>query len=509
MRICRICLLQVVLFCFILNSVAQKRKIKPVTPNASPEVKALLEFIYDFDDKYILAGQHNYPISRDKNTRFAARYIGKTPPVWSQDFGFSAEGDKDSYLSRPSIVEEAIRQHKKGSVINLCWHAVPPTADEPITFQPLPGSNPDKLESVQGKLTESRFKDLLTPGTKINKHWLKQVDEIASFLKQLQDAKIPVIWRPYHEMNGDWFWWGGRYEGKYTTAELYKQIYDRMANYHKLNNLIWVWSVDRANTPERKFDNFFPGTQYFDIAALDVYGSDFAQEYYDKLVELADGKPVTLAEVGNPPTVNDIDNQPKWAYWVVWAGMTRNISKGDYDKLINHPQVLFMEDPEYIEGINKFRKECGLEPLKMEYHAADFSGEWLLNEYVSEYQNAGMFDTPYKLSIKQANNSMSVKSYTYLEWTDAEIKEYSLSMDGKDTQAKIANNMTYFRKAQLSDHKDTLTVTIKNIFNGKKTKETVISEKWSLQRHGEQLRIEQTINHEWGTKTYNLVYDKQ
>jgi len=70
-------------------------------------------------------------------------------------------------------------------------------------------------------------------------------------LKQLQDANVPVLWRPYHEMNGDWFWWGGRYDGKYTTAALYRQIFDRLVNYHKLNNLIWIWSVDRPSQPGR------------------------------------------------------------------------------------------------------------------------------------------------------------------------------------------------------------------------------------------------------------------
>ena len=106
------------------------------------------------------------------------------------------------YKSRPAIVQEAIRQHNKGAIINLCWHAVPPTAEEPITFQPLPGADLSApLASVQGRLTDKQFRDILTPGTDLYKKWLKQVDEIAVYLKQLQAAKVPVVWRPYHEMN--------------------------------------------------------------------------------------------------------------------------------------------------------------------------------------------------------------------------------------------------------------------------------------------------------------------
>jgi hypothetical protein len=51
-----------------------------------------------------VAGQHNYPASGSRNTLFAADYIGKTPVIWSQDFGFAAEGDKDSYKARPEAI---------------------------------------------------------------------------------------------------------------------------------------------------------------------------------------------------------------------------------------------------------------------------------------------------------------------------------------------------------------------------------------------------------------------
>jgi mannan endo-1,4-beta-mannosidase len=55
---------------------------------------------------------------------------------------------------------------------------------------------------------------------------------------------VPLLWRPFHEMNGTWFWWGGR-RGEYGTAALYKMMFDRLVKHHKIKNLIWVWSVDR------------------------------------------------------------------------------------------------------------------------------------------------------------------------------------------------------------------------------------------------------------------------
>jgi hypothetical protein len=62
---------------------------EPVTPDASREAKALLGLLYDISGQYTLTGQHNYPNIRDRNSRFAARYIGKTPAVFSTDWGFA------------------------------------------------------------------------------------------------------------------------------------------------------------------------------------------------------------------------------------------------------------------------------------------------------------------------------------------------------------------------------------------------------------------------------------
>ena len=128
------------------------------------------------------------------------------------------------------------------------------------------------------------------------------MDVIAGYLKQLRDARVPVLWRPYHEMNGDWFWWGGR-SSEHGTKVLYRQLFDRLARHHQLSNLVWIWSVDRPGPDAGPFEDYCPGTNYFDVAALDVYRNDFQQSYYDELLRLAAGKPLALAEVGPPPSV--------------------------------------------------------------------------------------------------------------------------------------------------------------------------------------------------------------
>jgi mannan endo-1,4-beta-mannosidase len=488
----------------------QNAIIRPVTPNASPEAKALLEYIQGISGKFTLTGQHNYPQSGDRNTQFAADYIGKTPVVWSDDFGFSKVGDKDTYLSRPEIIKEAIRQFHMGAIVTLCWHAVPPTADEPVTFQPLPGANPEALASVQGQLTDAQYKDLLTKGTALNKHWMQQVDVIASYLKQLQDAHVPVLWRPYHEMNGNWFWWGGRYKGKYTTSELYRQIYDRLVNYHKLNNLIWVWSVDRPTGADRAFANFYPGNQYLDILALDVYGSDFKQSYYDSLMVLSKAKPITLAEVGSPPTLEILKQQPNWTYYVIWAGMVRGTTREQFKSYTKDSRMLFMEDAAYIKGITHLREISGLAPLPTS-RAADFTGDWLLNEYESTIGTMGMSNTAYKLHVIQKDNELIINSTSKVEWADDEVAAQTLTLDGKDNKSTVYNNSPRVQTANWSLGRDTLTIDSRTTFSfGGNSREIKSKDIWTLFRRGKQLIISQTADSfRGGATTATIVYDKK
>ena len=186
----RIFWLSLSLLCLGFSSLlSSDNNIKLVTPNASPEAQALLKFIYSISGDYTLTGQHNYPNAKSRNSQFAATYNGKTPVIFSTDWGFAKDGDKDSYFARPDIVEEIKRQHRLGSIISICWHAVPPTAEEPVTFgQQSGGTAQDSLASVQGQILDQQFRDVLTPGTRLYMRWSAQVDSIAFYLKKLQDG---------------------------------------------------------------------------------------------------------------------------------------------------------------------------------------------------------------------------------------------------------------------------------------------------------------------------------
>ncbi len=486
----------------------QTTVVKPVSPNASPQAVALLNYFYSISGKYLLTGQHNYPDTKNRNTQFVKDYVGKTPVMYSVDWGFAKEGDKDYYLARPEIVKEVIRQHKAGSIITICWHAVPPTANEPITFQPLPNANPDALASVQGKLTEKQYKDMLTPGTKLYKRWCAQVDTVAKYLKMLQVAHVPILWRPYHEMNGSWFWWGGRI-GKYGTAAIYKQIYDRLTKVHKLNNLIWVWSVDRPNNENMQFKNYYPGTNYLDILALDVYGNDFNQNYYDKLLALSEGKPITLGEVGNPPSAEVMEHQPNWVYYVVWAGMVRNTPLKQYRSLAENKHVLYQEDKNYVESTAAYRKGCNLLPLELPApKSVDYSGTYLFNEDKSTLNNTGAAELPYKISVLQQGNSLEIQKTILVEFDESPTDTLKMILDGPEITTQFWNSPMTLSAKHIAGT-DMLEINSKVILSfGGNTREMVSNEKWYLADNGKYLVIEQRSNSYGSERIIKMVFDK-
>lgn len=280
----------------------------PVTPNATAAARDLLDRIAAVPSGSVLSGQHNTPREISHFSDLARQITGRTPIVWGQDFGFSGDGDMDGVEYRQAIIDEAIRQHTAGSVVTLMWHAVRPTEDEPVTFD---GS------ICNGRLADEDWMALLTEGTEVHERWIRQVDVIAGYLVQLRDADVPVLWRPYHEMNGAWFWWGGR-PGHDGYTALYRNLWDRLVHVHGLDNLVWVWNANAPRGDAAAYDGYYPGHDVVDVLAADVYGGDYQQSHHDDLVALAAGRPVALGEIGEVPDPGLFRSQGEWAWFMIW-----------------------------------------------------------------------------------------------------------------------------------------------------------------------------------------------
>jgi mannan endo-1,4-beta-mannosidase len=329
----------------LCRSILAQAAPEPVNPHATPEARALLAYLQSISGKATIAGQHNFPNVGARWTDMAYDLTAKYPGLFGEDFGFSGGDDKDSVLSRPAMIEEVKRQYKNGAVVTLTWHEVRPTDNEPVTFR----------DSVQGHLTDAEWQQLLTPGSPLNQRWCAQVDVVAGYLTQLRDAHVPVLFRPYHEMNGTWFWWGGR-PGNSGSALLYRQIYDRFVNVHHLDNLLWVWNVGAPGGNAGPITDYYPGAQFADLVTMDTYG-EFKQEYYYSILALAGDKPIALAEVGRLPSPEVLQKQPRWTYFMCWSEFIQEHNPLDLVNAVYHaPQVLTREDARLAGPLAAIRK---------------------------------------------------------------------------------------------------------------------------------------------------------
>jgi hypothetical protein len=291
---------------------------------------------------------------------------------------------------------------------------------------------------------------------------------------------------------------------------LYRQLFDRLVHYHGITNLVWMWSVDRFHNPGMVYSNYYPGNQYLDILALDVYGNDFSQVYYDSLLALSCGKPMVLAEVGNPPSIEILDRQPKWGFYVIWAGMVRNTLKNQYHTIVSDPRVLSLEDTAYRRVINPFRLSCGLEPLSEKIHnETDFTGEWIINEEKSNFGHFGASAAPYKMNIVQDSQEISIKRTIILEYTDDRIIEEKLSLDSLENRGEFMN-FPRITTAHFNQKGDTLIIHSRvSMQLGTRKSEMITKEIWTIRDGGKTLFIHQQNSSFRGEWNITMVFNRQ
>ena len=298
----------ILLAIMLISCTGQSKYPAPVNPNATPEAKALLTRLYKtVDEGKIISALHHNNLNPDRYFDDMDRiyeYTGKKPLMWGGDMGWSLQ----------QVIDLAIEGHEKGRLVTLMWHSQRPLDEGVTNFR----------GQCQGPFSAEEWEQLMTEGSETYNGWLKKADEVAEYLKILRDKKIPVLWRPYHEMNGEWFWWGNR-QGENGFKKLWKMMYDRYVNYHKLDNLIWVWNANGPrNTPDNAYayELFYPGDEYVDVLATDIYNNDWKQSHHDELITLGKGKLIALGEIGNVPTPEVLEKQNKFAWFMIWTTFT-------------------------------------------------------------------------------------------------------------------------------------------------------------------------------------------
>ena len=142
------------------------------------------------------------------------------------------------------------------------------------------------------------------------------LEKLADYMKPISDAGIPVIWRPFHEASGGWFWWGSK--GPEVYKQLWQMMYKYLVDTSGFNNLIWVWTSDSKGNDEE----WFPGNEYVDIIGRDLYNVSDVDEFVNEFYNLAEKYPnmmIALTECGSVSNISDMwEAGAKWAWFMPW-----------------------------------------------------------------------------------------------------------------------------------------------------------------------------------------------
>ena len=227
------------------------------------------------------------------------------------------------------MIDEAIEWSKEsGGLCAFTWHwNVPKDIDNPecgYAFYTIEITNFSQVNAV-------------TPGTKEYETVIHDIDNIATKIQRMESEGVTILFRPLLEASGAWFWWGLQGRDSATNEvfqKLWYMIYDRLENYHKLTNIIWVWNGQNPHTA------ILPNA--FDIEGIDRYydqediSAEALSTYYEKCygelagydkycAELAGmestGKMMALTECGYIPDPEGIKAANTMRpYNMVWNG---------------------------------------------------------------------------------------------------------------------------------------------------------------------------------------------
>ncbi|WP_051590637.1 glycoside hydrolase family 26 protein [Flavobacterium daejeonense] len=166
------------------------------------------------------------------------------------------------FQQEKQIIADAKKAYDQGMIVTFSWHF-----REPYKGVDFYSSN---LED-KGK---NRVKTILPAGEK-NEYFKRKLDKIAAIVKNLKgnDGKlIPVIFRPFHEFDGSWFWWGAAHCSPEEYKELFAFTVTYLRDVKEVTNFLYAFSPDNQFHSEADYLKRYPGDAYVDVLGMDNYG---------------------------------------------------------------------------------------------------------------------------------------------------------------------------------------------------------------------------------------------
>ena len=287
---------------------------KPALSNKDSDynAKALYQYLCESYGKQVLLGQHD-TIGTSAETDMIYKTTGKYPAIRFGDLMLATENDS---ITTDTEMNIAMDWASKDGIVGYMWHWAAP--DDKREYYADQTDFDIKKAVTKENIAELSLEDIkkLQKDGKVSKECVavvEDIDTVSEKLSTLRDEGIAVLWRPLHEASNGDFWWGN---DKEAYKWLWKLMYERQTKYHKLNNLIWVWSAQNAD--------WYVGDKYCDVLSCDVYddGNKDAQVNIMLFLQsISKNKPIAMSECGSFPDIQSIaDEKAMWAFIGQWGG---------------------------------------------------------------------------------------------------------------------------------------------------------------------------------------------
>ncbi len=314
----------------------------PVNPNASANAKALYQYLRKNYGEKMVTGQY---VSDQSNAELEEIYqaTGEYPLIRFADMGeYSRNGGN---RTKATAVDDSLRWAEKGGVVGLSWMWNAPTGTASVYADKTEFSLSSAMTSADvATATEAELLQMKNNGTISESCYalIQDIDAVAEAMQPLAEADVPVLWRPLMEAGGGWYWWGA--DGAEAYCWLWDLMYTRMTEYHKLNNLLWIWNGQSSS--------FLIDESQFDIASLDLYvdkDTEFGSRYeqYVATQNMTSDKILAISECSNLPDLSDMfrDNAV-WSFFGLWYApyLGEYVDNNDLIALYHSAGVITLSD---------------------------------------------------------------------------------------------------------------------------------------------------------------------
>jgi len=300
--------------------------VSPVTPNATPQAKNLLCYLYSIYKKSVLSGQQetNWNANPTDMSWYSTN-IGKYPAVLGSDFMYR---DGVSCSSVTPSTTRAIAWWNAGGIVMFRYHMGLPAAGVTCTGDCYQGANCAEPSNTTPNATF--FTNLVATGTAENTSLNAKLDYMAVQIAAMKAANMPVILAIYHETQANgWFWWAMTTSGA-SFVNLWKYTFNYLTVTKGLNNIIWLMPF--SGTPASAF---YPGSAYADIGGPDQYTQptdlltfNASGNWSASVSVLGNSMPIAMHETGVALQPNSMFPAYPWLLWNVWATYENTVQGG-------------------------------------------------------------------------------------------------------------------------------------------------------------------------------------